>query len=133
MRAVVVSEPGGGDALTWTDLPAPVPAPGQVVVAVQAAGVNPVHLGNRADADSAGIETPYVVGYEVAGTVAELDGAPSDLHIGDRVWGLLPVRGTRWGAYAERVAVDASLVARRPAALDVVEAATLPLAGGTAS
>ena len=132
MKAVVVRDPGGADALTLAELPPRQAAPGQVVVSVEAAGVNPVDLGNRADAGWAGIESPYVVGYEFAGKVLELGGAPEDLHIGDSVWGLLPVRGTRWGAYAEQVAVNASLVARRPEALNPVEAACLPLAGGTA-
>ena len=132
MRAVVVGEPGGPDALTTAELPDPVSGAGQVVVAVEAAGVNPVDLGNRSDARWSGVESPYVVGYEFAGTVAELDGAPTDLIVGDPVWGLLPVRGTRWGAYAERVAVDLAFVAPRPAGLELVEAATLPLAGGTA-
>jgi NADPH:quinone reductase-like Zn-dependent oxidoreductase len=132
MRAAVVRAPGGPDALTLEDLPAPVPAAGQVVVAVEAAGVNPVDVGNRTDNGWAGIEAPYVVGYELAGTVVDPGDATSDLRPGDPVWGALPVRGTRWGAYAERVAVDASLLARRPEALDAVEAASLPLAGGTA-
>ena len=132
MRAVVVGEPGGPDALTTAELPDPMPGAGQVVVAVEAAGVNPVDLGNRSDAGWSGVESPYVVGYEFAGTVAELDGTPTDLVVGDPVWGLLPVRGTRWGAYAERVAVDMAFVAPRPAGLELVEAATLPLAGGTA-
>ena len=132
MRAVVIRAPGGPEVMTVAELPAPAPAPGEVVVAVEAAGVNPVDLGNRMDAGWAGLETPYVLGYEFAGTVVGLNGVPTRLSLGDPVWGLLPVRGTRWGAYAERVAVDASLVARRPEALDPVEAACLPLAGGTA-
>jgi NADPH:quinone reductase-like Zn-dependent oxidoreductase len=70
------------------------------------------------------------VGYEFAGTVAAGDG--TRLRSGDAVWGLVPVRGTRWGAYAERIAVEASCVAPRPAGLDSVQAAVLPLAGGTA-
>ena len=125
MRAVVVGEPGGPDALTTAELPDPVPGAGQVVVAVDAAGVNPVDLGNRSDARWSGVESPYVVGYEFAGTVAELDGAPTDLIVGDPVWGLLPVRGTRWGAYAERVAVDVTFVARRPASLELVQLAAI--------
>ena len=48
------------------------------------------------------------------------------------MWGLLPVRGSRWGAYASEIVVDAHLVAERPLALDVLEAGALPLAGGTA-
>jgi NADPH:quinone reductase len=51
---------------------------------------------------------------------------------GDLVWGLLPVRGTRWGTYAELVALDAALVGPRPPSLSAVQAAALPLAGATA-
>lgn len=51
---------------------------------------------------------------------------------GQPVWGLLPVRGTRWGTYAQRVALDASLIGPRPEGLSAIEAAALPLAGATA-
>jgi NADPH:quinone reductase len=52
--------------------------------------------------------------------------------VGDLVWGLLPVRGTRWGAYAELVEVRGDRVARRPPGLTSVEAAAIPPAGSTA-
>ena len=130
MRAVVVEQPGDAGALHMGELPDPSPLGAQVLVEIEAAGVNPVDAGNRADPAWAGLTPPYVVGYEFAGTVVAGDGA--GLRSGDAVWGLLPVRGTRWGAYAERIAVDAAYVAPRPAALDVVQAAVLPLAGGTA-
>jgi NADPH:quinone reductase len=102
------------------------------VVAVAAAGVNPVDVGNRRDPSWAGVDTPYVVGYEFAGDVTWIDTEMTDLRVGDRVWGLLPVRGTRWGAYAEQVAVPLRLLAPRPAALSAIEAAALPLAAATA-
>jgi NADPH:quinone reductase len=132
MQAAVVHTPGGPDVLTLGQVPTPVPRAGQIIVDVEAAGVNPVDVGNRLDNTWAGIEAPYVVGYEFAGSVADLNGYEGDLVVGDPVWGLLPVRGTRWGAYAEQVAVHASMVARRPLALDAATAAALPLAGGTA-
>jgi NADPH2:quinone reductase len=103
-----------------------------VRVAVEAVGVNPVDAGNRADGTWAGLDAPYVVGYEFAGRVLAIGRAVSDLEPGDDVWGLLPVRGTRWGAYAEEVVADAAFVAHRPPALSALEAAALPLAGGTA-
>ena len=104
----------------------------EVRVAVEAAGVNPVDAGNRADPTWAGLVTPYVVGYEFAGRVVEVDELVNDLRVGDAVWGLLPVRGTRWGAYAGEVVADERLVALRPASLEIAEAAALPLAGATA-
>ena len=131
MRALVVERPGGPEALLERELTAPLPGPGQVVVAVVAAGVNPVDAGNRADPAWAGLRPPYVVGYELAGTV-EAGGDGAGWRRGQAVWGLLPVRGTRWGTYAERVALDASLVGPRPEGLSAVEAASLPLAGATA-
>jgi NADPH2:quinone reductase len=69
MRALVVERPGGPEALRARELPAPLPGPGHVVVAVEAAGVNPVDAGNRADPAWAGLRPPFVVGYELAGTV----------------------------------------------------------------
>jgi NADPH2:quinone reductase len=131
MRALVVERPGGPEALRARELPAPLPGPGHVVVAVEAAGVNPVDAGNRADPAWAGLRPPFVVGYELAGTV-EATGDGTGWRPGQPVWGLLPVRGTRWGTYAERVALDASLIGPRPEGLSAVEAAALPLAGATA-
>jgi NADPH2:quinone reductase len=130
MHAMVVEQPGSADALRWRELADPSPAGAEVLVAIDAAGVNPVDTGNRMDGTWAGLTPPYVVGYEFAGTVLAGDGAR--LRTGDAVWGLLPVRGTRRGAYAERIAVDAAWVTQRPAGLDSVQAAVLPLAAGTA-
>jgi NADPH2:quinone reductase len=105
---------------------------GDVRVAIEAAGVNPVDASNRADPSWAGVVSPYVVGYEFAGRVEEVGAGVDDLAIGEAVWGLLPVRGTRWGAYADEIVTDAGYVAARPPSLEVIEAAALPLAGATA-
>jgi len=132
MRALLVHEPGEAECLQLGEIPAPRVGPGHVVVRVEAAGVNPVDASNRADPSWAAIEPPYVVGYEVAGVVDSLGDGVSSLAVGDPVWGLLPVRGTRWGAYAELVELQEGWVSRRPSALDAVEAAAIPLAGSTA-
>src|SRR5690348_6622783 len=123
MKAAVVEHPGGPDALTLTDIPEPDPSPDEVVIEVEAAGVNPVDLGNRADPTWAGISAPYVVGYELAGRVVDN---------GEPVWALLPVQGTTRGALAERVAIPRTYVAPRPPELDPIVAAALPMAGCTA-
>ena len=75
---------------------------------------------------------PYVVGYELAGRIQDVGDGGAGWTRGDLVWGLLPVRGTRWGTYAELVTLDAALVAPRPPSLSAVQAASLPLAGATA-
>jgi NADPH:quinone reductase len=131
-RALVIERPGGPEVLRLAELPARVLAGGEVRVAVEAAGVNPVDAGNRSDPTWAGLRPPYVVGYEFAGRVEELGERADQLRVGDLVWGLLPVRGTRWGAYADEVVVDARFVAVRPPALDATEAGALALAGCTA-
>jgi NADPH:quinone reductase-like Zn-dependent oxidoreductase len=64
--------------------------------------------------------------------VTEVGEGVDDLVGGDAVWGLLPVRRTRWGAYADEVVCDSRLVAVRPAELEPAEAAAMPLAGVTA-
>ena len=93
MRALVVHEPGPAECLQLGEIPAPRARPGHVVVRVEAAGVNPVDAANRADPTWAAIEPPYVVGYELAGGVESLGEGVSSVAVGDRVWGLLPVRG----------------------------------------
>lgn len=123
MRAVVVEHPGGPEALTLVDVPPPNAGEGEVVVEVEAVGVNPVDLGNRADPSWAGISPPYVVGYELAGLVVDT---------GEPVWALLPVQGTTQGALAEQVAVPRQYVAPRPPELHPIVAAALPMAGCTA-
>jgi NADPH:quinone reductase len=132
VRALLIRQPGGLEALQLTNLPSPQVGVLDVKVAVEAVGVNPVDAGNRADSSWAGLKAPYVVGYEFAGRVEEAGESVEDLQVGDAVWGLLPVRGTRWGAYADAVVADARFVAVRPPSLTAVEAAALPLAGATA-
>jgi NADPH:quinone reductase-like Zn-dependent oxidoreductase len=131
-RAVVIERSGGPEVLELTRVPSRPLGRSQVRVAVEAAGVNLVDAENRADPTWAGLVAPYVVGYEFAGRVEEVGELVDDLDVDEEVWGLLPVRGTRWGAYAEEVVADARFVAVRPPSLGATEAAALPLAGVTA-
>jgi NADPH:quinone reductase len=123
MRAVVVRQPGGPEALQLMDVPEPVAGPDEVLIEVEAVGVNSVDIGNRTDPSWAGISPPYVVGYDVAGL---------DVQTGEPVWAVLPVQGTTQGALAERIALPRQLVAPRPPELDAIVAAALPMAGCTA-
>jgi NADPH:quinone reductase len=132
VRALVVREPGAAEKLELADLPRPTAGEGRVVVRVEAAGVNPVDASNRADPAWAGIEAPYVVGYEFAGAIEEVGPGAGQFAPGDPVWGMCPVRGTRWGTYADYAELDAGWVGPRPATLDAESAAAVPLAGSTA-
>ncbi|GAA4542731.1 NADP-dependent oxidoreductase [Pseudonocardia xishanensis] len=130
MHAIVVESPGGPEALRWTEVPTPQPAPGEALVRVEAAGVNPIDWKTRSGlgpAKSFG-DRPFTVGWDVAGTVAsEVQG----FAVGDPVLGMARFPSPD-GAYAEFVSVPAAQLRRRPADLPVVEAAALPLAGMTA-
>ena len=86
MKAVGFSRFGGPEVLEIVDLPDPHPGPGQVRIAVRAAGVNPSDWKKRAGL--IGGELPQTVGHEAAGVVDELGEGAADVAVGDRVFGL---------------------------------------------
>src|SRR5260221_1577828 len=134
MHAITVSDYGAGPAVT--ELPRPRPKPGQVLIAVQAAGLNPMEMATASGVgkDRMPATFPMVLGGVVA-AIAEEDGpGVAGLEPGDLVFGqpLIAPLGSA-GTYAEYVAVSADApLAHVPAGLDPVTAATLPTAGGTA-
>ncbi|MCC9311374.1 NADP-dependent oxidoreductase [Kitasatospora sp. RB6PN24] len=138
MRAVVVREFGGPGALTEVEVPVPAPGPGQLRIEVAAAAVNPVDAATRSGALAGiGLMPPPAgstvgIGWDVAGTVAELGPGTSGFAVGDRVIGLRDRLDVPLGSYAEQLVLDASAVAPLPAALSPAAGATLPLNGLTA-
>jgi len=131
MRAVLVSEFGGPEQLQLTEAAEPVAGPGQVRIAVLAAGVNPVDAGNRADGRWAGLHVPCILGYDVAGVIDSVGVGVTGLAPGDRVMAMTHFPGGA-GGYAEFVVVDAGLAATIGAVTSFAEAAATPLAAGTA-
>ncbi|MFF2844740.1 NADP-dependent oxidoreductase [Streptomyces sp. NPDC058001] len=131
MRAVVVSEFGGPEAVRVVEIPVPEPGPGQIRIKVGAAALNPVDAGVRAGAFGGAGET-LGLGWDVAGTV---DAAEPDAGwaVGDRVVALSYGTVRPLGAHAEYVVVDASAVAGAPTSVDVAHAATVPLNALTAA
>jgi NADPH:quinone reductase-like Zn-dependent oxidoreductase len=123
MRVVRHTEHGGPSVLTVGEAPVPEPGPGQVRVAVRAAGVNPVDVKLRSGAMRAPL--PRVPGAEVAGVVDAVGAGVADAAVGDAVVGW-PVGG----GYAEYAVL--SVYAAKPDALDWVAAAALPVAGEAA-
>ncbi|WP_336921633.1 NAD(P)H-quinone oxidoreductase [Aquipuribacter sp. SD81] len=123
MRAAVVEEPGGPEALVVREVPEPEPGPGEVVVQVAAAGVNRADLLQRQGRYDPPAGTPRWPGLEVSGEVVALGegvGGPGAPAVGDQVCALLD-----GGGYAERVAVRAGQVVPVPDGVDVVAAAAL--------
>jgi NADPH:quinone reductase-like Zn-dependent oxidoreductase len=130
MRAISQDTVGGPEVLKEVELPRPEPGPTEVLVRVNAAGVNPTDWKIRATGTYLG-EPPFVLGWDVSGTV-EAVGVGVALHKpGDEVFGMLRYP-TGHGGYAEYVTAPARTFVRKPANLDHVQAAALPLAGLTA-
>ena len=131
MRAVLVSEFGGPEQLRLGETADPVAGPGQVRIAVHAAGVNPVDAGNRADGAWAGLRLPCILGYDVAGIIDSVGQGVSGLAAADRVMAMTHFPDGA-GGYAELVAIEAGLAAPISPATTFTEAAATPLAAGTA-
>ncbi|MEV6199012.1 NADP-dependent oxidoreductase [Streptomyces sp. NPDC051771] len=130
MRAISQATHGTPEVLEQVVLPRPVPGPGQVLVAVRAAGVNPTDWKHRA----AGLfldRLPLVLGWDVSGVVEAVGFGVTLFKPGDEVFGMLPYpHGV--GSHAEYVTGPARAFAAKPAGIDHVQAGALPLAALTA-
>jgi NADPH2:quinone reductase len=125
MRAVVVTRTGGPDVLELQDLPAPGPEEGQLLVDIEAVGVNYRDVYERTGAY--GGTPPFVAGVEGAGTVTDVGENVTGVSIGDRVaWSNAP------GSYAEQVALDAARAVPIPDGVSTELAAAVLLQGMTA-
>ncbi|WP_298885413.1 quinone oxidoreductase [uncultured Serinicoccus sp.] len=126
MRAIIVDQPGGPEALTLVDRPTPEPGPGEVLVQVAAAGVNFIDVYHRSGAYP--LPTPFVVGSEGAGTVRTVGPDVSGVSEGDRVaWAMSPGTG-----YTDEAVVAADRLVLVPAEVDLETAAAVMLQGLTA-
>jgi len=111
----------------------PVPGPGQVLVKIQASGVNPLDLKIKAgQAAHARTSVPAILGIDMAGVVVEVGEGVQAFTPGDEVYGMTGGVGNVQGSLAEYAAVDAALLAPKPRNLTFREAAALPLSFITA-
>jgi putative PIG3 family NAD(P)H quinone oxidoreductase len=121
MRAITIPEPGGPEALVWSEVPDPVPGEGEVLVDVAAGAVNRADLlQRRGFYDPPPGSSPYP-GLECSGRIAAVGPGVSGWAVGDEVCALLA-----GGGYAEKVAVPAGQLLPVPKGLDLVTAAALP-------
>ena len=121
MRAVTQSAPGGPETLVVTELPDPVPGPGEVLLEVAATAVNRADLLQRQGFYPPPPGASDIIGLECSGTVAGLGEGVTGWAVGDQVCALLA-----GGGYASRVVVPAGQLMPVPDGVDLVSAAALP-------
>ncbi|MEU9399985.1 NAD(P)H-quinone oxidoreductase [Streptomyces sp. NPDC048242] len=121
MHAIRISEPGGPEKLTWTEVPDPVPGEGEVLVDVAAAAVNRADIMQRQGVYDPPPGASTYPGLECSGKIAALGPGVSGWSVGDEVCALLT-----GGGYAEKVAVPAGQLLPVPKGVSLVEAAGLP-------
>ena len=123
MKAIVVHEYGGPEVLRFEEYPDPVAGPGEVLVRVAAASVNPLDYKRRRGLtdDYYPIHFPGLIGVDMSGTVVTMGPGADGFSIGDRVFAMAD------NTYAELCAVNVSILAKVPDGLDLIDAAVLPL------
>ncbi|MEV6486544.1 NADP-dependent oxidoreductase [Streptomyces sp. NPDC051576] len=130
-KAYVFTRYGGPETEALVEVDRPRPGPGELLLAVRAAGVNPVDWklrnGFRRPGETDAPAFPLVFGNEAAGVVAELGAGVDGFAVGDEVFG-----NTVAGGYAEYALLPATVTAHKPAELSFRDAATLPVAAATA-
>ncbi|MFI1170745.1 NADP-dependent oxidoreductase [Streptomyces melanogenes] len=130
MRAVIQKSFGGPEVLEVVEVERPKPLGGELLVRVRASAINPVDVAVRSGAYPLLGEPPFGVGWDISGVVEEA-GPGARFKVGDEVYGM-PFFPRAANAYAEYVLVPSRQVARKPASVDHVHAAAIPLAALTA-
>ncbi|MGD0432088.1 MAG: NADP-dependent oxidoreductase [Acetobacteraceae bacterium] len=129
MKAMLLTGHGGPEMLRFGEAPDPIAGPGEIVVDVHAASVNAadykVRLGGHGS-----LKFPHILGRDFSGIVAALGEGVSDFAVGDPVFGVNDAG--KEGAYAEKLAIKAAIVARKPERLSHLQAAAIALIGITA-
>jgi NADPH:quinone reductase-like Zn-dependent oxidoreductase len=123
MKAIVVHQYGGPEVLRFEDYADPVVGPGEVLVRVAAASVNPIDYKRRAGLtqDFYPIHFPGLIGVDITGTVVKTGPGVEGFSVGDQVFAMAD------NTYAELCVVNADVLAKVPKGLDLIEAAALPL------
>ena len=130
MKAAYIERHGGPEVLKFGEMPDPVAKAGEVVVDIVAASVNGADWKVREGKSGQLAHFPYILGRDFSGVVSAVGDGVTDLRVGDEVFAVFDVG--QEGAYAEKIAIKAAIVAKKPERLSHVDAAALALAGLTA-
>lgn len=129
MKAVLLPKHGGPEVLSYEEIPDPTPAAGEVVVDIHAASVNAADYKVRLGGPRQTLTFPHILGRDFSGVVSAVGAGVTDLAVGDAVFGVLD-QGME-GAYAEKLAIKAAIIAKKPDHLGHAEAAAMALTGLT--
>jgi NADPH:quinone reductase-like Zn-dependent oxidoreductase len=130
MKAVSQDELGGPEVLKLVTLPTPEPGISEILIRVHAAGVNPIDGAQRQTGAFVG-EPPFVLGWDISGTVEAVGPGVTLYKPGDAVFGMLPFPQGH-GAYAEYAVGPTRVFVPKPERLDHIRAAAVPMVGLTA-
>jgi NADPH:quinone reductase-like Zn-dependent oxidoreductase len=131
MKAVYMERHGGPEVLRYGELPDPVAGAGQILVEIHAASINGADWKVRDGGAYATISTfPYILGRDFSGLVSAVGSGVTDFKVGDAVLGVCDVG--QEGTYCEKIAMKASICAKKPDDISHVDAAALALVGLTA-
>ena len=130
MKAVLLTNHGGPEMLRYGEAPDPTAGPGEVVVDIHAASVNAADYKVRLGSGRSNLRFPYILGRDFSGVVSAVGPGVTDLAVGDAVFGVCD-QGIE-GAYAEKIAIKAAIIAKKPDRLGHAEAAAMALTSITA-
>jgi len=131
MKAVLLISHGGPEMLRYGEAPDPTAGPGEVVVDIHAASVNAADYKVRLGGGRYSLgRFPHILGRDFSGVVSVIGPGVTDFTVGDAVFGVTD-QGIE-GAYAEKIAINAAIIARKPDRLSHAEAAALGLTSLTA-
>ncbi len=130
MKAAYIEAQGGPEVLKYGDVPDPAAGPDEVVVDIHAASVNGADWKVRAGTYGPLAAYPYILGRDFSGVVSAVGSEVHNLSVGDDVFAVCP--GGQEGTYAEKIAIKAAIVAKKPEAISHTHMASLALAGLTA-
>jgi len=130
MKAILLTNHGGPEMLRYGDAPDPTAGPGEVVVDVHAASLNAADYKVRLGGSGYAVTFPHILGRDFSGVVSAVGPGVADLAVGDAVFGVTD-QGIE-GAYAEKLAIKAAIIAKKPDRLGHAEAAAMGLTSLTA-
>lgn len=131
MKAAVLNGFGPVDKFEILEIPLPTPGPGEVLVKVMATSVNPLDFQVRRGDYKNELQLPVITGHDISGVIVETGTGVKNFRAGDEVY-YTPEIFKGQGSYAEYHCASESIIARKPENINHIEAATFPLAAGTA-